>query len=244
MEDLCLVINTCKCYYQNVFDLIKQINNCTFNKKNILIISGQESENSISYYEDIKIVKVIYTGLHLTSSIYIQENINEYNNINYWILLPDTIKIGENFFNKIKFYYENYLKNKEVFSLPFINPNVRPSMDMGIVHTKHLINMSNYLKYIKTYQINTESLLNLKKKLIYDENTILGLTPAVKNESTKFNLLFNVTMPNFFISNVRDDINEKLINDGKINEVYIKNLDLYKFQRNFKGLDVELIMSL
>jgi hypothetical protein len=243
MEDVCLLINTCKSYYQNIFELIKQINNSTFNKKNILIISAQENENSISYYEDIKIIKVTYTGLHLTSCIYIQENINEYPNINYWILLPDTIKFGDNFFNKIEFYYENYLKNKEVFSLPFINPTIRPSMDMGILHTKHLINMSNYLKYIKTYQINTENLLNLKKKLIYDENTILGLTPTVQDNSTKFNLLFNVTMPIFFISNTYDDICEKLINDGKINEVYIKNLDLYKFQRNFTGLN-KLVMSL
>ena len=245
MEDLCLVINTCKGYNENISELIKQINNSTFNKNNVLIVSGQESEDSTSFIDDIKIVKVTYTGLHLTSSIYILENINEYANINYWVLLPDTVKFGDDFFAKILYYYESFLKNKKVLSLPFINPCVRrTSMDMGIVHTKHLINMSNYLKIIKTYNVNIENLLHLKKKLIKDENTILGLTPAVKNESTKFSFLYRFPVSNCFICNAKEDIIENLIDDGKINQIYIKNLDLYKFQRNFKGPDNKLIMSL
>ena len=244
MEDLCLVINTCKGYIQNISELIKQINNSSFNKNNVLIVSGQESEDSTSFIDDIKIVKVTYTGLHLTSAIYILENINEYANINYWVLLPDTIKFGDDFFGKILYYYEHFLKNKKVLSLPFINPRVRPTMDMGIIHSKHLINMSNYLKIIKTYNVNIENLTNLKKKLIYDENTILGLIPSFKNKSTKFSFLYRFPVPNFFICSTKEDIIENLIDDGKINQVYIKNLDLYKFQRNFKGFDVELVMSL
>jgi hypothetical protein len=245
MDDLCIVINTCKDYFQNVFDLIKQINKSNFDKKNILIVSGQESQNSTSYYDDIKIVKVTYTGLHLTSSIYILENRNEYSNINYWVLLPDTIKFGDHFFDKIFFYYENFLKNKKVLCLPFINPNVRKtSMDMGIVHIKHLINLRNYFKIIKTNNLNINNLLNLKKRLIKDENILLGLSPSIPNESTKFTFLYRFPIPNCFICNSHDEVIENLINDGKINQVYIKNLDLYKFQRNFKGKDNELIMNL
>lgn len=243
MSDLFLVINTCKSYYKNIYDLIKQINNSNFNKENVLIVSAQEDENSVNYYQGIKIVKVKYTALHLSSVIYIRENIEQYSNINYWILLPDTIKFGKNFFTLIHLYYDIFLKNKEVFSLPFINYNIRPTMDMGIVHTKHLINMTNYLKNIKTYHTDIEALTKLKIQLIYDENIILGLPPSVGSKATKFDISESPQI-SYFISNKKDEICEKLIDNGKINEVYFKNLDLYKYQRNFKGPSVKLVLSL
>ena len=117
--DLCLVINTCKGYYSNITELIKQIK--LFPKENILIVSGQENEDVIIYENGIKIVKVKYTGLHLTSAIYINENIEQFTNINYWLLLPDTIKFGDKFFDNIMNYYNLYLKDKEIYTLPFIN---------------------------------------------------------------------------------------------------------------------------
>ena len=148
--DFCLVINTCKGYYdKNINNLLSQLNKSQFCKENIIIVSGQEDEDEIIYEDGIKIVKVRYTGTHLTATIYIQENIHEYSNINYWLILPDTIQFGENFFTNIIMYYDTYLKNNEVYSLPFINPIIRPSMDMGILHTKHIINMENYLSKIK-----------------------------------------------------------------------------------------------
>lgn len=242
MSDMCLVINTCKNYYENIYDIINQINSSTFNKQNVVIVSGQESENSVHYYQGIKIVKVTYTGLHLTSAIYIRENIKQYSNINYWILLPDTIKFGKDFFTRINLCYDVFLKNKEVLSLPFINPDIRPTMDMGIIHTKHLINMTYYLKSIKSYHTTIEELIKLKIQLTYNENLILGLPANNKVTATKFDTLFNFPPISVFISNNKDDIRETLIE--KINEVYIKKLDLYKYQRNFKGPDVPLVMTL
>jgi len=102
-NDCCLVINTCKQYSTNINELLNQINlyNSVFPKENILIVSGQEDENSISYIDGIKFVKVTYSGIHLTSAIYIQENVRKYLDINYWVLLPDTIKFGSSFFNLI-----------------------------------------------------------------------------------------------------------------------------------------------
>lgn len=241
--DCCLVINTCKQYSSNIIELINQIklHNNVFSKENILIVSGQEDENSVDYIDGIKIVKVTYTGIHLTSAIYIQENVKEYLNINYWVLLPDTIKFGPKFFNLIFNYYTQMKKNGQ-YTLPFISPVVRPTMDMGIVHTKHIINICNYLKKIKLTTITKENLLILKKQLIYDENTILGLRSICYQPSTKFNYLINNQPPSYFITNSNTEIQMTI--ENSIQCVYLKNLDLYKYQQNFKGPESELVISL
>lgn len=241
--DCCLVINTCKQYSSNINELINQIElyNTIFPKENILIVSGQEDENSIDYINGIKIVKVTYSGIHLTSAIYIQENVKEYLNINYWVLLPDTIKFGPKFFNLIFNYYKQMKKNGQ-YTLPFISPVVRPTMDMGIVHTKHIINITNYLKKIKLTTIDKENLLILKKQLIYDENTILGLRAICYQPSTKFNYLIDNQSPSYFITNSNTEFQTTV--ENSIQCVYLKNLDLYKYQQNFKGPESELVVSL
>jgi hypothetical protein len=241
--DCCLVINTCKQYLSNINELINQIKlyNIIFPKENILIVSGQEDENSVDYIDGIKIVKVTYSGIHLTSAIYIQENVKEYLNINYWVLLPDTIKFGPKFFNLIFNYYTQMKKNSQ-YTYPFISPVVRPTMDMGIVHTKHIINTTNYLKKIKLTSINKENLLTLKKQLIYDENTILGLRAICYQPSTKFNYLVDNQSPRYFITNSNTEFQMTIQNS--IQCVYLKNLDLYKYQQNFKGPESELVVSL
>uniref|UniRef100_A0A6C0BBU3 Glycosyltransferase 2-like domain-containing protein n=1 Tax=viral metagenome TaxID=1070528 RepID=A0A6C0BBU3_9ZZZZ len=244
--DLCLVINTCKSYYSNIDGLIKQLEklNSYFPKENILIVSGQEDTTSSSYESRIKVEKVEYTGLHLTSAIYICENYHKHSNINYWLLLPDTIIFGDNFFNKVIHYYNHYLHGNEIYSLPLINPNIRPTMDMGFVHTKHILNMTNYLNQIKTYTINRDHLINIKTKLISNEDTILGLLPRVYESSTKFEYVTNNIAPTNFITNHRDELIETVIDDGKKNQVYFVNLDLYKIQRNFNGPSAPIILEL
>ena len=244
--DLCLVINTCKGYYSNITELIKQIK---FPKENILIVSGQENEDETIYENGIKVVKVKYTGLHLTSAIYINENIEQFVNINYWLLLPDTIKFGDNFFDNIMNYYNLYLKDKEIYTLPFINRHKmnRPTMDMGIVHTKQILNVEKYLKKIKTYDLNRDNLVNLKRQLIFDEDFLMLLTTnAQPPYATKVSDYISYKFPDpiYFIIDNADDMIESRINDGKINEIYFKPLDLYKYQRNFNGPYSELILSL
>ena len=99
MYEFILVITTCKQYYSNVKNLIEQINQYGFPKEKIVIVSGQEDINDMFYYDNIRIIKVKYTGLHHTGAMYVNANIGCFNNIKYWILLPDTIKFGKNFFN-------------------------------------------------------------------------------------------------------------------------------------------------
>jgi len=243
--DLCLVINTCKKYFSNVTSLISQINNSGFPKKNVLIVSGQEDNYSSCYIDDIKVIKVEYTGFHLTSFIYINENIHLFDKINYWLLLPDTVKFGENFFNKIHYYYDMYLNNdNNIYSLPFINPIVRPTMDMGILHRNQILNMTDYLSKIKTYEIDSCNLYKLKLQLIFDENIILGLNPTVGYSATKHNSILLDEKHIKFITNEAIHLSEKRCDNDKINEVYFELLDLYKYQRNFIGPYAPLVIDL
>lgn len=244
-----LLITTCEHYFtNNIPNIIKNIEECNFPKENVLIVSGQESLNSIYYENNIKIVKVDYTGLHLTGLIYMYENIDLFRHINYWIILPDTIKLDKLFYIKIMKYYDTYLKNKEIYSLPFINPNLRPTMDMGIININHICNMSDYLKKIKKVRpYNKNDVLKLKKQLIFDENTILGLRAVGFNESTKFEYMNPLyPIPNIFLINKRNELikKQKIINNQLCNEVYLYNIDLFKYQRNFNGPGAKLVMDI
>jgi hypothetical protein len=242
-----LLITTCPHYFTNIPNIIQNIEDCNIPKENVVIVSGQENDNSIYYENNIKIVKVDYSGLHLTGAIYASENIDSFKHIEYWVILPDTIKMGKLFYVNIMKYYDTYLKNTGVYSLPFINPRLRPTMDMGIIHINHIYNMSDYLYRIKLSKPYTiDDILNLKKQLIYDEDTLLGLSTWWP-QTTKFkyiNPLF--PRPTFFIANDTTELTEKkiTINNRLLNEVYVVNIDLYKYQRNFLGIDKPLIMEL
>lgn len=251
MSDLCLLINTCKGYYSNINNLIKQIISLDINKtiprENILIVSGQENENTQSYQDGIKIVKVTYTGLHLTSCIYVYENMNELSKkFKYFFILPDTVEFGKNFFNILDIFYNKYIKHSNMSSFPLLNLTVRPTMDIGILHYNHIINMSEYLNKIKLYQPYTkEDLKKLKLKLIYNENVILGL-PSYWTKDLQIPFEDKINKNTVYpIVNEIDDITETRItqNNRKINQVYFKTLDLYKFQRNF-SIDTELVLDL
>jgi len=243
-----LLITTCKHYFTNIPNIIKDIEECNFPKENVLIVSGQENENSTHYDNEIKIEKVTYSGLHLTGVIYLSENLELYNNINYWIILPDTIKLNKLFYINIQKYYDMYLKDEKIYSLPFINPIIRPTMDMGIIHTNHIYNITDYLSKIKKVQpYNANDMLELKKQLIFDENIILGLTAACSSHSTRFHYMNPLyTRPNTFIINHYNELIEKriIINNKLCNEVYFLNIDMYKYQRNYLGLSVPLVMEL
>ena len=87
-----------------------------------------------------------------------------YNNIQYWITLPDTIKVGPNFYNNILLFFNTCIKSDNIiYSIPFINPKFRQTMDMGILHIKQIQNMGNYLIKIKlNYPYSQSDIIQLK----------------------------------------------------------------------------------
>jgi hypothetical protein len=237
-----IVISSCKHYFSNVPELIKQLEICKFPKENILIVSGQEDENITYYDNDVKIVKVTYTGLHLTGLIYIYENKESYSNINLWIALPDTIKFGENFYDKITDFLDK--NNDDFYTIPLVDFNKRPTMDMGIVHIKHIINIQDYLKKIKKeipYDFN--DIIQLKQQLVFNEDIILGLTANTDIYATKFEYINpSFPKPTLFLSDTEEKTVE--INNKLCREIYFTHIDLYKFQRNWRGPYVPLVMEL
>ena len=246
MPNVGLLISTCKHYFSNIPKLLVQINQSWFPNKNVIIVSGQEDNLCNYYIDDVEIINVDYTGLHLTSFIYVNENIAKYPNIHYWIALPDTIKFGNNFFDSIlEIYHSKQLYNNNSLQvIPFINEGDRPSMDMGIVHSKHMIHMTEYLQKIKTYEKDFDRLRLLKKQLIYDENTILGYPSGFEELCTKHNCSILGSGQIEHISQNTGNVEEQFIENGRINQVYFKLLDLYKYQRNFISPDVDLILTL
>jgi hypothetical protein len=243
--DICIVINTCKQYYTSTINnLVTQIEeyNTIFPKENILIISGQEDDTSIHELNGITIVHVPYSGIHLTSAIYINENIHNFPTINYWVLLPDTIEFGTLFFTILYKYYTMYLKDHTIYSMSFIHPTICPTMDMGIIHTKHIINMTEYLHKIKLCEINTASLLDRKRQLIFDENMILGIQAVSPHLATSVTYIEKEPYTVYCITESIDDID--ISKTDTIQTVYFKKLDLYKFQRNFKGPSAKLVITI
>lgn len=236
MNNLLIVINTCENYFKyNRISLLQQIKESKLS--NVIIISGQEQKDETTDFDGIKVIKVKYTGLHHTSAIYITENFNEFSEFKYFMLLPDTIEFGKKFKENIVKYYQEYLQNKNLQILGFINPSIRPTMDMGIFNIEHLLNISEYFSKIKTFDLSKTNLIKLKKILILDENTIFG-TP-IRKEGTNFNTMVK---DKIFLCNDKKDIIEKRINEN-INSVYFPLLDLYKFQRNFRGPNHKLILD-
>lgn len=236
MNNLLIVINTCENYFEYTREtLLKQIKESKLS--NVIIISGQEQKDETIYLDGIKVIKVTYTGLHHTSAIYITEHFDEFSEFKYFMLLPDTIEFGKNFKDNISKYYQEYLQNKDVQILGLINPSIRPSMDMGIFNIEYLKNISEYFSKIKTYDLSRTNLIKLKKKLILDENIILG-TRIDKN----FKFFKSIVKDQIFLCNNSKDIIEKRINKN-INSIYFPLLDLYKFQRNFRGLCAKMILD-
>lgn len=236
MNNLLIVINTCENYFKyNRISLLQQIKESKLS--NIIIISGQEQKDETTDFDGIKVIKVKYTGLHHTSAIYITENYNEFSEFKYFMLLPDTIEFGQEFKEKIVKYYQEYLQDKNLQILGFINPSIRPTMDMGIFHIEHLLNISEYFSKMKTFDLSKTNLIKLKETLILDENTIFGA--PIRKEGTNFKTMVK---DKIFLCNEKKDIIEKRINEN-INSVYFPSLDLYKFQRNFRGPNHKLILD-
>lgn len=215
-----------------------------------MIVSGQEDKDEIVYRDEIKIVKVTYTGLHLTSVIYLYENIDSLKGkFKYFLALPDTIKFGKNFFKKISKLYVKTIKNSNALSLPLINWDVRPTMDMGILHYNHIINMRNYLNKIKISKpYDMDALKKMKKQLIYNENIMVGLPSYFPQDKyTQFEYVFPFDPSNFIIpiiTNKEHVIETRITQKNKtLNKVYLKPLDLFKFQRNF-SLEGDVVMEL
>jgi hypothetical protein len=231
-----VVITTCKHYFTNVYTLIKELKSSGFDAKDIIIISGQEDENEEVYIDGVFVAKVKYTGLNLTGLIYMNEHMHLYKDKDYWINLPCTISVGKSFgsiiLNRLRKIGPNEL-------VPFINPAVKPTMDIGIIPTRHIIEIEGYLKKMKLDTYTEDDIHNLKRQLIFDEDMLfcLPLPENRKDTATPVNFTKICKKPRHFFVNNKNEIQEYIIkkDDKEIMVTYFKALDFKKYQRNFKG---------
>ena len=243
-----LLITTNKKYYNMYINiLIKQLEIANFPKDNILIVCGQSDRESVIIDNGIKVVNVKYTGLHLTGLIYISENINKYNSINYWLALPDTVVLGKNIYN-LFLYYVWAMKQYKLEVLPIINPRLKITMDIGIFTINHICKMKEYLSRVKILNPNKEAVHKLKIQLMYNENIIFGLHPFLKNKATYLHVID--TPPTKFIINdigelkikytFRQDMNGKIY---RSKDTFVSKLDIVKIQRNYLGSGKTLLLD-
>jgi len=231
-----VLITTCKHYFTNVHTLIKELKASGFDTKDILIVSGQEDNNEVIYIDGVFVAKVRYTGLNLTGLMYIKEHMDLYKDTDYWINLPCTISVGKSFGSIILEHIKNIGPNELV---PFINPALRPTMDIGIIPTKHIIEIEEYLNKMKLINYTNDDINNLKRQLIHDEDMLfcLPLPEHRKHTATPVNFKETCKKPKHFLVNNQNELEEYMMKKGdkEIKVTYFKTLDFKKYQRNFKG---------
>ena len=236
-----VLISTCKHYFENVYTLIRELKDSGFKAKDILVVSGQEDADSEIKIDGVKVVKVRYTGLNLTGLIYVNEHMSEYRDKDYWINLPCTITIGPNFGSIILNRLHVIGPNKII---PFINPKLKKTMDMGIIPTGHIIEIGDYLKKMKLTEYTKEDINNLKLQLIYDEDLLFCL-PAT-DKKTPVTFIEKCEKPIWFFVNDKTQYSEFIeeVEGKKILVTHLKTLDFKKYQRNFKGPSSNFVLEL
>ena len=203
----------------------------------------QEDSSDSLLHNNAKIFKVTYTGIHLTPLIHVIENFKIYENYTHFCLLHSTSTIGPTFYKKLK----NILSKLQlpIDALPF-NSQSGYTKDMGILSRDQLSYLQNYFKAIKLEEYNPNSLLQLKKQLIFDENLIFGLRAAKPDASTKFESI-NCGRQLVYIDGIEKSsnliINYIELQGEVLRRTFYPSLDLYKYQRNFLGPEGDICMN-
>lgn len=244
---LCIVITTCSSYYPNLENLMKRIDEIdpyfSFPRKNIMFVSGQEPHESFEFKNGYTFQKVRYTCMHLTGLVHVVNNVDIYRNYyDYFFFVPCTIGLGDTFFELLRDLFKNTIQKSNSVSFPLICPRIRPTMDIGFLHVTCLTHpkLVSFLKKRTLYKFTRNDLIQLKGKLVTFENYIFGYKFWKKNELER-NLYHIIPFRKH-----EKHVIENIVNVGKrkLNQVYFKPLDFYKYQRNYLGFSVPFVIDL
>lgn len=234
---IAFLISTTQSYYdQTVTRIISEVQASGVPSSDLFIVSSQEDSDESLLHNNVKIFKVTYTAIHLTPLIHVLENFNIYEKYTHFCLLHSTSNIGATFYKKLK----NILSKLRapIDALPFSSQSTN-TKDMGIVSRDQIASLQNYFKTIKLEEYNPDSLLQLKKQLIFDENLIFGLKPSVPHLSTDFKLI-NCGRQLVYIDGIENNssliIDTIKLGDETLRRTFYPSLDFYKYQRTFQGL--------
>lgn len=236
--NIAFLVSTTKSYYKESAErVILELQNSGVPATDLFVISSQEDSCSSELYLNSKVIKVTYTGIHLTPLIYVYDNLLEFKKYTHFCLLHATSKFGLNFYTKLI----NHLTNikRPIDGLPFNNDNGHErTKDMGILSYDQLKSLKNYLNHIKLETYTADSLLSLKTELIFYENLIFGLPPVCGHNQFKPIDLGRTLIAHKGI----EDASNLIIKDIKLNtevlrETFFPSLDFYKYQRTFQGFN-------
>lgn len=237
--ELGYAFSTCKSYFPSIEPLIDDIESNNIDKSKVLFVSAQEEKNEKILIRDCEVQKVTYSGLHLTPAIFLSENHQQYPKTKYWFLLPATVRMGKDFHKNVL--NALCLKGFEGSSYPVINPTLRPTMDMGIVHLDHLRKFKQFFNRIKLPEYTESDLIDLKQELILLENFILGI-PYPKEIQIKSRIYSemaeDIISPTSFMVNSANEIKTrfKKYKGKKLKISHFTPIDLTKYQRTYRGL--------
>ena len=231
--------STCKSYFPSSDPLIDDLEVNHIDKKKVLFVSAQEDREENILFRGCEVQKVTYSGLHLTPAIFLSENYQKYPNIKYWFMLPSTVRMGKDFKEKV----EKILRLQEsgLSSFPVINPKIKPTMDMGIVHVDHLKKFNRFFNRIKLSTYTENDLRQLKQELILLENFFLGIDypQEVQLKSKHYSEMpKNIISPTSFMVNSSDEIETqyKKYKGKKLKASHFSPINLTKYQRTHRGL--------
>ena len=154
-------------------------------------------------------------------------------------MLPATVRLGNDFHKKVQNAFCS--RGFEISSHPVINPTLRPTMDMGIVHVDHLRKFKQFFNRIKLSKYTESDLKDLKQELILMENFILGI-PYPKEIQTKSSIYTempeDILSPTSFMVNSENEIMTrfKKYKGKKLKISHFTPINLTKFQRTYRGL--------
>lgn len=237
--ELGYAFSTCKSYFSSIEPLIDDIESNNIDKSKVLFVSAQEDKNEKILVRDCEVQKVTYSGLHLTPAIFLSENHQQYPKTKYWFLLPATVRLGSDFHKKVQNAFS--LKGFENGSYPVINPMLRPTMDMGIVHVDHLRKFKQFFNRIKLSKYTDSDLKDLKQELILMENFILGI-PYPKEIQIKSRIYSeipeDILPPTSFMVNSENEIMTrfKKYKGKKLKISHFTPINLTKYQRTYRGI--------
>ena len=237
--ELGYAFSTCKSYFPSIEPLIDDIESNNIDKSKVLFVSAQEDKNEKILVRDCEVQKVTYSGLHLTPAIFLSENHQLYPKTKYWFLLPATVRLGNDFHKKVQNAFCS--RGFEISSHPVINPTLRPTMDMGIVHVDHLRKFKQFFNRIKLSKYTESDLKDLKQELILMENFILGI-PYPKEIQTKSSIYSempeDILSPTSFMVNSPHEIKTRFqkYKGKKLKISHFTPINLTKYQRTYRGL--------
>ena len=126
-------------------------------------------------------------------------------------------------------------------SFPVINPMLRPTMDMGIVHVNHLRKFKQFFNRIKLAEYTKSDLKALKQELILLENFFLGIAhpKEIQLKSRIYSEMpEDIVSPTSFMVNSANEIKThfKKYKGKKLKISHFAPINLTKYQRTHRGV--------